>query len=117
MIASRSLVVLLVEPNSYLSDSVTRMLAQLGCYCFDVWNATMAISLFAEENSYIDFALISEDLSDSTSRELLHGLRNIRPDVPVYVMSSEGTDSLELTAQGYTDVIPKPVGFEDWLVL
>ncbi len=110
--SSRSPIVLLVEPDTGLSDTFVRLLNQRGCYCFDVWDARNAICFFAQEHAYIDFVLLDENLPDCSSRDCLLGLRNIRSTVPIYLMVSPTSDIEEEAAVECTGLLMKPIDIE-----
>ena len=112
MRSSRSPIVLLIQQDPGSSDILVQLLNQLGCYCFDVWDARNAICFFAQEHAYIDFVLLDENLPDCSGRDCLLGLRNIRSTVPIYMMVSPGSDIQEESAVECAGLLMKPIDIE-----
>ncbi len=104
--------ILLVEDQSDVRETASRVLGDNGYQVFEAVSAAGAEQLFAELRSEIDLVLSDVILADGSGLDLVERLRTSRPGLPVLLSSGYVDDKLgwpEIERRAYP-FLPKPYG-------
>ncbi len=80
---------------------------------YDVFEAASAEEASAHFDSPLDLALIDYSLPDGNGFDVLQAFREVKPNLPVIIMTAYGTENLAIRAFriGVTDYLKKPFSF------
>lgn len=101
--------ILLVEDDDVLRNLIRGALEQQ----YHVLEATTTAEASGLSDAHIDLALIDYSLPDGNGFDVLKTLREVKPGVPVIMMTAYSTENLAIKAfrLGVTDYLKKPMSF------
>ncbi|MGA2562736.1 MAG: ATP-binding protein [Steroidobacteraceae bacterium] len=107
--------VLVVDDEAPLVELATETLAELGYKAVGFESSAAALRAFRTEPGRFDLILTDEAMPDLVGTELAREIRQIRPSVPIILMSGHGgTQMKEIAADiGVNDVLRKPLQSRD----
>jgi CheY-like chemotaxis protein len=103
--------VMIVDDERALVALAEETLAQLGYEPVGFDSSVAALQAFGAEPKRFDLVLTDETMPDLTGTELAREIRQLRPEIPIILMSGYGGAQLSERAQaaGITDVLRKPL--------
>jgi PAS domain S-box-containing protein len=106
--------VLLVDDEPPVANLVSQMLLRLNCSVDLYLLPERALAEFARQPASYDLAILDQVMPDMVGTELAAKLREIRPELPVLLITgfSDTGTSRRAAAAGISDIIAKPVGFQ-----
>ncbi|MCX6639087.1 MAG: sigma-54 dependent transcriptional regulator [bacterium] len=110
---------LLVEDDLNFSNFLKDELSQIGLEVFPVYRGQEALRKAAKES--FDLVLLDlklPDVDDTNLLQILTGLREIHPELPVIVLTGEGKikRAVEAIKQGAYDFLEKPVSLNSLMI-
>lgn len=106
----RGLRVLLVDDETSLREVTGLFLRRLGCAVLAADSGEQALDLVADQARSVDAALIDYSMPGMGGMETMKQVRDLRPGLPVIVMSGFPEDRLQALLARHPDVVflPKP---------
>jgi CheY-like chemotaxis protein len=103
--------VMIVDDEHALVALAEEALAELGYEPVGFDSSLAALQLFRAEPKRFDLVLTDETMPDLTGTELAREMRQLRPDIPIILMSGYGGGLLSERAQAaeIIDVLRKPL--------
>jgi PAS domain S-box-containing protein len=107
--------VMIVDDEPALVALAEEMLAELGYEPVGFESSVAAIEAFRADALRFDLVLTDEAMPDLTGTELARGIRRLRPEIPVVLMSGYGGTALaaRAAAVGVREVLRKPLESRD----
>jgi CheY-like chemotaxis protein len=104
-------IVMIVDDERALVAVAEETLAQLGYEPVGFDSSVAALQAFRAEPKRFDLVLTDETMPDFTGTELTREIRQLRPDIPIILMSGYSGTQLSERAQaaGVIDVLRKPL--------
>jgi signal transduction histidine kinase/DNA-binding response OmpR family regulator len=104
-------IVMIVDDERVLVAVAEETLAQLGYEPVGFDSSVAALQAFRAEPKRFDLVLTDETMPDLTGTELAREIRQLRPDIPIILMSGYSGTQLSERAQaaGVIDVLRKPL--------
>ena len=103
--------VMVVDDEPALVELAEEMLAKLGYQPVGFKSSVAALAAFRAAPQRFDAVLTDETMPDLTGTELAQHLRELRPDIPIVLMSGLGGAELlkRVTEAGVTEIMRKPL--------
>jgi CheY-like chemotaxis protein len=111
----RGEVVMVVDDERPLVALAEEILAELGYEGVGFDSSTAALRAFRAEPERFDLVLTDETMPDLTGTELTREIRQLRPDIPIVLMSGYrgGRLAERAVSAGVNDVLGKPLESRD----
>jgi CheY-like chemotaxis protein len=108
-------VVMVVDDERPLVALAEEILAELGYEGVGFDSSTSALRAFRAEPKRFDLVLTDETMPELRGTELAHEIRQLRPDIPIVLMSgySGGRVAERADSAGVNDVLRKPLDSRD----
>ena len=106
---------LVVDDEPMVRNTAARMLRNQGFEAIEAGSARQALELFAAAQDEIDGALLDLTMPDMDGMQLVDALRELRPDLPIVLMSGHSPeDALErMAGRSHATCLPKPFGLAE----
>lgn len=103
--------VLIADDDKYLLDFLADIIKNAGFRVKAATNGQQAVELFWEEPA--DIVLLDFKMPDTSGVQAMAQIKEMRPSVPVFMMSGEGDIPVAVSAmkQGARDFLVKPMDF------
>ena len=103
--------VLIADDDGYLLNFLVDIIKNAGFRVKAATNGQQAVELFWEEPA--DIVLLDFKMPDTSGVQAMAAIKEIRPSVPVFMMSGEGDIPVAVSAmkQGASDFLVKPMDF------
>lgn len=100
--------ILIVDDEKSARPPLSQMIATMGYDVTSVANTKMALRRLAE--SKFDLIVLDLDLPTRNDLDMLRQMEELRPDIPLIVVSAHGTiqNAVEAIKLGAIDFVPKP---------
>ncbi|MCB1876130.1 MAG: response regulator [Chromatiales bacterium] len=110
----RGLRVMVVDDEPALVDLLADVLSNLGCHVLAYTDSTEALADFSRNPQSIDVLFTDQTMPGITGTELTEGMRDLRPALPVVLISGDSLRVTEegLRAQGIQYFMPKPMDLQ-----
>jgi two-component system, NtrC family, response regulator AtoC len=105
--------ILVVDDESRLAEVLAAALVAHGFETMTAESADGALALLGSER--IDLVISDLRMPDLSGRDLLHRIRQTRPDIPVIIMTAYASvrDAVALVKEGAFDYVAKPFEIDD----
>jgi two-component system, response regulator YesN len=106
--------ILVVDDEPYIVELLKEFLCNRFTLTFTA-NGEMAISHLAENNSRIDLILLDHNLPDTSGIEVLKKVKEIKPSLPVIMITAFGNEDIAASAfrYGAREYIKKPFMYKE----
>jgi len=106
--------ILIIDDEIKFADMLARRLSLRGVFCHACYDGQSGLDWIRANPGSVTLILLDLKLPDIYGTDVLAGIKEIDPDVPVFIITGHGTqkDEAECLALGASEFIHKPVNID-----